>query len=391
MTRNNAPVILERCNQFVGRTTNWLYDHLRFIPHYNPYVLCNTLQNRQEFPDMTAWRLDSETLARRIWRKVAPTRMFPPDASRLRRLVPHVLHSHFGDVGADDVALAEFLGVPWFTSFYGADVFQLGLLPEWREKYRPMFSRGALILALGPFMAEHIERMGCPRDKIRVHALGVDVQSLPVRKRVLSPGEPLRLLFAGVFREKKGVRYVVEAAALARKSGVSLELHLVAEATQKPGDMEVKQAVIDQIRRHRLEDVIIHHPLLKFQDLITLALDCHIFIAPSVTADDGDREGTPFVLQQMMATGMPVIATHHSDIPFLFGELQQLLVPERDPQALAERIIAYAANPGSIMSDGMALREQIQRHFDIRKCAARLAEFYDEFDSSPRKALSRGA
>ena len=373
------PVILHRCGEFVGRTTNWLYDHLRHIPRYKPYVLCDSLANRQEFPELGAWRRDSQTLPRRAWRKMLGHRIYPPDALRLRVLAPRVLHSHFGYVAVDDLALAEFLEAPWFIGFYGADVYQLGQLDQWRKHYGPMFARAALVLALGPVMAEELGKLGCPREKIRVHALGVDVQSLPVRPRVLTSGIPLRLLFAGTYREKKGIHYVIESAALARRSGVRLELHLVGDAGGKPGDLEVKQVVLDQIRVLHLEEVVIRHPYLSFKDLVALALECHIFIAPSVTAADGDREGTPFVLQQLMATGMPALATLHSDIPFLFGDLHSLLVRERDGQALADRLVGYASKPESLAHDGLALREQMQRHFDVRNCAARLAGFYDEF------------
>jgi colanic acid/amylovoran biosynthesis glycosyltransferase len=279
----------------------------------------------------------------------------------------------------EDLALAEFLEVPWFVGFYGADVYQLGLLGEWRRQYAPMFARAALVLALGPVMAEELGKLGCPRGKIRVHALGVDVHSLPARPRVVPSGSPLRLLFAGTFREKKGIRYVIESAALARKSGVHLELNLVGDAAGKPGDLDIKRAISEQIRNLHLEDVVICHPYLSFNDLVALALECHVFLAPSVTATDGDREGTPFVLQQLMATGMPALSTLHSDIPFLFGELRFLLVPERDAQALADRLIGYASNPDSLAAHGLALRQQMQNHFDVRKCAARLADLYEEF------------
>jgi colanic acid/amylovoran biosynthesis glycosyltransferase len=80
-----------------------------------------------------------------------------------------------------------------------------------------------------------------------------------------------------------------------------------------------------------------------------------------------------------MATGMPALSTLHSDIPFLFGELRFLLVPERDAQALADRLIGYASNPDSLAAHGLALRQQMQNHFDVRKCAARLADLYEEF------------
>jgi colanic acid/amylovoran biosynthesis glycosyltransferase len=227
-------------------------------------------------------------------------------------------------------------------------------------------------------MAEQLVKLGCPREKIRIHALGVDVETLPVQPRKLRPEEPLQLMFAGIFREKKGIQYVIESVALARQSGIRLKLHLVGDAGGKPGDLETKAAILEKIRQLGLDDVVTHHSFLKFQDMIELALRSHIFVAPSVTASDGDAEGTPFVLQQMMATGMPALATVHSDIPFIFGNLRHLLLPERDSLALAERISFYAKNTRALEEDGMALRDQIRKHFEVRACAANLSSIYDE-------------
>ena len=357
---------------------NWLYDHLRVVPRYELAVFTDRLLNRAEFPELKAREVSPQALVRRAWRRISPGNPYPGDARELRKLRPVVLHSHFGYVGVNDLALQEHLGVPWLVGFYGADVYQLGRRTEWRRQCEPMFGRAAAILALGPYMAEQLEALGCPRQKIRVHALGVDTESLPYSARQLRPQEPLRLLFAGTFREKKGIQYVVEAAGRARKAGVRFELRIVAEASDKPGDRETKDAVLGKIKELGLSDVVAVQPLMQFNDLLELALRSHIFVAPSVTAADGDAEGTPFVLQQMMATGMPALATLHSDIPFIFGELRSLLVPERDAQALAERIIFYAQNPNALEQDGMALREQIAKNFNVRACAAKLSDLYDE-------------
>ena len=62
-------------------------------------------------------------------------------------------------------------------------------------------------------MKETLEQIGCPAEKVTIHPLGIDVENLPSRPRTLEQGEPLRVLFAGTFREKKGIQYLIEAAA----------------------------------------------------------------------------------------------------------------------------------------------------------------------------------
>jgi colanic acid/amylovoran biosynthesis glycosyltransferase len=278
-------------------------------------------------------------------------------------------------VAVTDYALKHTLDVPWIVSFYGSDVYE-GDCAELQRKYVRLFKQATRILALGPAMKARLERLGCPAAKIDIHPLGVTVEDLPSQPRVLKPGEPLRILYAGAFREKKGIQYLIEAAARVHQVGGRFELQLVGDAKGKPRDRETKEEIFRRIGQLGLENVVTHHPFLSFHDLIDLALRSHVFVAPSVTAANGDAEGTPFVIQQMMATGMPVIATGHSDIPYLFGEQKHLLVPERDAGAIADRIRCYIDDPDTLVKDGTRLRDRI-RAFNIRECAARLSDLYD--------------
>ncbi len=133
-------------------------------------------------------------------------------------------------------------------------------------------------------------------------------------------------------REKKGLRYALEGLAAARAAGLQIDFHIVAEGGNKPGDRETEADAVQLIDRLGLTGSVIRHRFLPFREMLALALRSHVFLAPSVIAVDGDSEGTPFVLQQMMATAMPVIATRHADIPFILGDLHELLVEERIPR-----------------------------------------------------------
>jgi len=373
-----AVTVLHCTDYFVGRTTNWLYDHLRWVPRHTCSVLCQELQHREEFPALEARELKRRAISRRVWHRLVGERRYPSDVLWIKRQKPAILHSHFGHNAVENIDLVQATGAPWFVSFYGADAYQLSRLAEWQQLYATVFSSAARVLALGPVMAKKLKEIGCPEHKVVVHALGVDLDDLPLQPRRRQPNEPLKLLFAGSFREKKGIRYIVEALALARQRGVRMEFHLVGDAWPKSGDAEVKQEIFARIDELQLRDIVKHHPFLKFKELVDLALATHIFVAPSVTSADGDSEGTPFVLQQMMATGMPCIATRHSDIPFLFGKHADQLIPERDANAIADRLVSYWERPEQLPEHGAALSDQIRTHLDVRVCASRLSDLYDE-------------
>ena len=273
-------------------------------------------------------------------------------------------------------------------SFYGADVYEIRQTNGWQAAYERMFARLDLALALGPQMALGLEALGCPGSKIAVHPLGVDVDSIRSTCRVLENGSPIQILFAGTFREKKGIEYLIKGAAEARRRGVRLHVTLVGDAAGKPGDAETKAAIYREIDQLDMHDAVTHRTYVPYDQLMEIALSSHVFVAPSVTSATGDAEGTPFVVQQMMATGLPVIATAHSDIPFIFGELSESLIPERDPAAIATRLEHYWECPDRLRSDGAAVLDRVQSAFNVRERAAALSDIYDAASSSAPSALA---
>ena len=62
-------------------------------------------------------------------------------------------------------------------------------------------------------MANLLAMLGCPEDKIRVVYLGIELDKTPFTPRIWAPGEPLRILIAASFREKKGIPYALQALA----------------------------------------------------------------------------------------------------------------------------------------------------------------------------------
>jgi len=373
----SQPVALQRCDRFVARTMNWMYDHLRALPRYRPLVLAGEIENRTEFPDLEVWPWNPETLPRRVWRKVRGGQPYPPDLQRLRRQSPALLHSHFAWVATGDHALKDALGLPWIVGIYGADAYELPRTPEWRTRLDRIFREADLVLPLGPQMAARLQSLGCDREKLVVHNLGVDLEGLSFQRRVRAPGEPLRILFAGTFREKKGVPDLIEAIHLLKRDHVPVHLDLVGDAAGKPGDAEMKEEILARIRRWDLEDVVTRHPFLPVAQLVALARSCHVLATPSVTAASGDSEGTVFIIQQMMATGMPVVATRHADIPYTLGDLAGSLVPERDPPALAAALRRYVDDPDALAVDGTRFRRHAEENLDIRAAAETLARIYD--------------
>jgi colanic acid/amylovoran biosynthesis glycosyltransferase len=92
---------------------------------------------------------------------------------------------------------------------------------------------------------------------------------------------------------------------------------------------------------------------------------------PSVVTPEGDRDGIPVSLMEAMAVGTPAVSTRVSGIPELIDDEQEgLLVPERDPPALAAALARLLDDPNLGHSLAVRAREKIEREFDAA-CEAR--------------------
>ena len=228
-------------------------------------------------------------------------------------------------------------------------------------------------------MGRSIEALGCPAEKIRVHHLGVAIDEIPFQPRTLSPGEPIRVLLAGSFREKKGFPYAVTALGKLRTK-FPLEITIIGDAPADARGAQEKTVILEALESGGLTE---QTRLLGYQPhhvLFEEATKHHVFLSPSVHAADGDTEGgAPVVLIEMAASGMPIVSTTHCDIPevILDGRTGHL-APERDVDGLVDRLTDVFEHPGRWAERLRAGRDHVEREFDARRQGERLADLYRE-------------
>jgi len=103
-------------------------------------------------------------------------------------------------------------GAKHLVTFYGMDVNMTPKQdPRWLWCYKSLFKSADMFLCEGSHMAQCLINMGCSRNKVNVQHLGVEVEKILFKPRTWRRGEPLRVLIAASFREKKGIPYALEA------------------------------------------------------------------------------------------------------------------------------------------------------------------------------------
>ena len=369
-------------------TMTWAYNQMRYAEGTRALVLAGTTVNRERFPWEPVYATASSVERARVRAlRRAGRRAYPRSYGRaFRDHRPQVLHSHFGYRGWADLPLARRFGPAHVVTFYGHDVTMFPRTwPVWRRRYAELFADADLFLCEGPFMRRSLVQLGCAEDKVRVQRLGVELDRLPCRPRVLGDGEPVRVLIAGAFRPKKGIPAALEAVAFSRARGRDLRVTVVGGSSGSAMEEAERASIEDVVRRHGLADVVDFAGMVPYERLLGEYARHHLFLSPSITAPDGDSEGgAPVSIIEAAATGMPVVSTTHCDIPEVVEDgVTGVLAPEGDQQTLDEALDRLVSAPSRWPTMGEAAADLVRRRFDVRICARGLAATYRELAGMP--------
>lgn len=99
-------------------------------------------------------------------------------------------------------------------------------------------------------------------------------------------------------------------------------------------------------------------------DVAALVAQLDLFVLPSRT------EGLPLVLLEAMSAGIPCVATRVGGIPDLLADDVGVLVPPRDPGALAAAIAGLLADPGRRALLARRGRERVCQCYDLAQMTA---------------------
>lgn len=295
---------------------------------------------------------------------------------KLRNDPPELLHAHYGPTGCLYLPLARRLNRPLIVTFYGFDYRKLlRYRPVFRKKYRQLFEQAAQVIAASPPGCEALQALGCPPDKLAVVKPCPDYTFFPYFQHA-KPAGRLNLVQAATFTEKKGQLTTLEAFRLARKECPNLQLTLAGERY----DRAIVRQVRAYIRDHGLQPFVTWTGAIPHEQMASFLSGFDLFIHPSRTAANGDHEASPVVLLEAQATGLPVLATRHFDLPETVSHGQSgWLVPEGDAGALADAIRRfYHCSDDAYQLYRRGAHAWATGHFSIQASATQLRNLYHQ-------------
>jgi colanic acid/amylovoran biosynthesis glycosyltransferase len=375
--------VIQYCPTWLPQTQTWIYNQVKYLPNtVMDLIVCEQTENLDQFTIPNIHCHEHESVTGALWEKMLRNLNIRSSNTYLSALVKkfktQLVHSHFGNIGWHNQKCLNTIQVKHIVTYYGFDVNMLPTQnPIWYKRYAELFEKADGFLCEGPFMANQLVRMGCPKNKITVQHLGVDVKRIQFVPRRFNGKSPLKILIAASFTEKKGIPYALEAIAHFRKN-CDVIVTIIGDTNPKNKDNNEKNKILASIKKLELTDCTHLLGFQPYSKLFEEAYQNHIFISPSVTASTGDTEGgAPVSLIDMMATGMPVVSTKHCDIPEVvqYGETDWL-TEERDFLGLSSRLEWLVNNPDNWYKMVSYGRAHIENEYDVEKQGVRLGKIY---------------
>ena len=193
-----------------------------------------------------------------------------------------------------------------------------------------------------------------------------------------------KILFVGRHIERKGICYLIEAAKYLPKDKFEIRIVGVGDLTEQ---LKQQAALLDE--RRETKDVrtqsasIIFTGKLSPEALANEYKTANVFTLPAIVDHKGDTEGLGVVLIEAMELGLPIIASNVGGIPDVVVDGESgILVPEKDPVALADAFKRLEANPTLIQKLLAGARKRIDECFTWDGIIERQVEVYKRLQRS---------
>lgn len=274
-------------------------------------------------------------------------------AESFRKNQVDVVLSEYGDCSASVMRVCRAYGIPMIAHFHGRDCSSRDVIKEFSSQYKELFAYASSVVAVSHAMEKILINLGCPEKKL-IYAPCVpdseyyDIVPNPKGKQIVSIGRFVdkKAPFATLMAFKKVLEKHTDATLVMAGGGVLLS------ATKHLAEII------------GLSDKVLFLGNVSHETVFKLMSESSIFVQHSVTADDGDMEGTPVSVMEASAAGLPVVSTYHAGIPDVIvnGETG-LLSKEYDINTMADNINILLSDKEMAKSMGKAGKEYMKKNY----------------------------
>jgi glycosyltransferase involved in cell wall biosynthesis len=285
----------------------------------------------------------------------------------LRRLRADVVHVHMPNpVGEASVVLAAG-GRPVVASYHADIVRQARLMPAYGPLVGSCLGRSAAIVVASGGLLESSPLLGPHRDRVTLVPYGIDLERY--RPEAVSPDERAAVrerfagrlvLFVGRLVYYKGLEYLLAAA---RNIDASI---VVVGSGPLEGELRTRARSIPNVH---FTGTVSEDDLVRY----LAAADC--FVMPSTSR----AEGFGIATLEAQAMGVPAVVTDvgTGTVEAIAPGESGVVIPPRDPAALAEAVRSILEDPARAEAMGLAGRRRVVANHSLADRAAAMRRVYE--------------
>lgn len=309
---------------------------------------------------------------------------WPGFVSFLRRERVDILHAHKHGSNVNAVVWGRLAGVPVIVAHEHTWSFEGQPLRRLLDRELVGRLADAVLAVSEEDRRRMIEIVGVDATKIRltpIAAWSYELRARQTRRRDvraelgISAETPV-IGTVAVLRRQKALEVLLEASALLRVRVPELRVLIAGTGTE-----ETRLRAL--ANRLGLDETVTFlgrwspGEVPDFLEQLDVAVNC------------SDWEGTPGNVLEAMAAGVPVVATRVGGTPALIEhDVHGLLVPPRDPVALADATRELLSDPGRRMRMGVEARRRHSEHYSGAALVACMEEIYESLWAE-RRAIGR--
>jgi len=270
------------------------------------------------------------------------------------------IHGHSCADAAHILALARRAGGPSFSITLHGDLDVYG------TDHKLKMTEAAFICTVGEHLRQQVlEEANVPSDRVLVTCMGVDTLRLKQLGRERSyQKDSLNLVTVARLDPVKGHLYAIGAIRRAIDLGLNIRYTIA-------GAGAFRDAIVSRIRELGLEQYISLTGTLSEDEVFGLLSQADAFVLPST----GSGEAWPVSVMEAMGAGLPVIASVIGATPqMITSAVDGFLVPQKDEEALFDRITLLARDIETRKRIGQAARLTAARCFDVATTATKLRD-----------------
>ncbi|MCB7481325.1 glycosyltransferase [Christiangramia sediminis] len=267
-----------------------------------------------------------------------------------------VVLAEYGVTAAIHLPAIKQLNLPLIVHFHGYDASRKDIIKRYNN-YKEVFDYSSYIIVVSKKMHDDILNMGCREEKIIYNPCGPHDKFLDISPKFTNQ----QFISVGRFVDKKAPYYTLLAFSKILNNYPEAKLVMAGDGVLINTCKNIAQYL-------GMESSVSFPGIITPENYRKYLENSLAFLQHSITAENGDSEGTPVAILEASGAGLPVISTIHAGIPdIIINGTTGLLVKEHDVDSMAQKMKVLLDNLELAKEMGRKGKKNVYENYSIEK------------------------